>query len=256
MKNANKRFSQTMIGLVGLYFIGGWSVALAQTSSPSEAPTHIQQDGTEHGSHSGMGAMSGTERSSMDSSMSHKGGEMMSQMMCGFTEHLDARMAYLKTELKLNDQQLTQWSAFDDAWRKVAQRASVICGAGDKHKMDQEHGVLGQLSMIESHMVDHLEIVRAQKAALAPLFAVLTEDQKKAANETLKQLMKVGMSMGDGGMADMDHQKGGRSSEGANSIKHGGGMGGMGGMHGGMGGMQGGMGGMQQGHGGMGGMQH
>ena len=37
-------------------------------------------------------------------------------------------------------------------------------------------------------MVDHLDIVRAQKAALEPLFNVLSEDQKKAANDTLGHL--------------------------------------------------------------------
>jgi hypothetical protein len=67
---------------------------------------------------------------------------------------------------------------------------------------------------------DHLDIVRAQKAALEPLFAS-SDDQKKA-DETLTRVMHVGMSMGGGGMdhGDMGH----------------GGMGGtMGGMsHGGM----------------------
>jgi hypothetical protein len=85
---------------------------------------------------------------------------------------------------------------------------------------------------MENHMADHLEIVRAQKAAIEPLFTALSEDQKKTASETLTGIMKVGMSMGGGG-----------------------GMmgGGMGGMMGGMGG--GGMGGMSHGGSG-GGMQH
>ena len=68
--------------------------------------------------------------------------------------------------------------------------------------MNMDHGdmgVLGKLSMMETHMVDHLEVVRAQKAALEPLFKALTEDQKKVANETLSGVMKVGMQMGGGG---------------------------------------------------------
>ena len=187
-----------------------------------------------------MGGMAGMDHDGGMSGMSHGGGGMMKQMMCGFTEHLDARLAYLRAELKITDQQTPQWNAFADAWRAVAQKASAKCAAADQQQMDGKQGVLGKLSMMETHMVDHLEVIRAQKAALEPLFNVLSDDQKKAANETLAHVMKVGMSMGGGGMmggmGGMDH----------------GGMGGMGGMdHGGMGEMGG------VGHGGgMGGMQH
>jgi hypothetical protein len=99
-------------------------------------------------------------------------------------------------------------------------------------------------------MADHLEIVRAQKAALEPLYNVLTDDQKKAANETLTRVMKVGMPMGGDGMGGMRHDSGGGMEHG--EMGHGG----MGGMdHGGMG--TGGMGKGGMGHGGaMGGMQH
>jgi uncharacterized protein YoaH (UPF0181 family) len=46
--------------------------------------------------------------------------------------------------------------------------------------------------------------VRAQKAAIESLFTVLSDEQRKTANETLTGIMKVGMSMGDmmgGGMS-------------------------------------------------------
>ncbi len=196
----------------------------------------------------GMGGMDGGAKGGM-SGMSAR---MMKQMMCGFTEHLEARLAYLKTELKITDQQLSQWNAFADAWRAVAQKASGKCAAIEGHQMDSKRGVLGQLTMMETHMVDHLDIVRAQKAALEPLFNVLSEDQKKAANDTLRHLMKVGMPMGGGDMAEMDGtQRTHQGMDGKDSIRHGGGMGGMGGMHRG-----GGMGGMRHGGGGMGGMQH
>ncbi|WP_026016014.1 hypothetical protein [Methylocystis parvus] len=78
-------------------------------------------------------------------------------------------------------------------------------------------------------MSDHLDIVRAQKAAIEPLFTALSDEQKKIAGEAMTHVMKVGMSMNGGGMMG----------------------GGMGGMMGGMGGM----GGMSHGGSG-GGMQH
>ena len=57
--------------------------------------------------------------------------------------------------------------------------------------------VLNKLTMMENHMVDHLEVVRAQKAAIESLFTGLSDEQKKTANETLTGIMKVGKSMGD-----------------------------------------------------------
>ncbi len=221
--------------------------------APAAAPAQAQPDATGHGGmnhggmrHGGMGGMGGMGHGSGRGAMDHgamggkdHGGGMMKEMMCGFTEHLDARLAYLKTELKITDQQAPQWNAFADAWRAVAQKASAKCAIADEYQMDGKQGVPGKLSMMERHMTDHLEIVRAQKAALEPLYNVLTDDQKKAANETLTRVMKVGMPMGGSGMGGMRHDGGG--------MEHGE----MG--HGGMGGM--GKGGMGQG-GRMGGMQH
>jgi hypothetical protein len=88
--------------------------------------------------------------------------------------------------------------------------------------------VLNKLSMMENHRVDHLEVVRSQKAAIESLFTTLSDEQKKTANEALTGIMKVGKSMGDmmgGGM-------GGMMSGGMGGMSHsgGGGMGGMGGM--------------------------
>ncbi|WP_363351825.1 Spy/CpxP family protein refolding chaperone [Methylocystis echinoides] len=207
-----------------------------------------------HGGMDGMGRGSGRDGMGGMDGKGHGGG-MMKEMMCGFTEHLDAGLAYLKTELKITEQQTPQWNAFADAWRAVAQKASAKCTLAGEHQMDAKQGVPGKLSMMETHMADHLEIVRAQKAALEPLYNVLTDEQKKAANETLTRVMKVGMSMGGGGMGGMQHDGDGGKGRGEMGRGGKGGMGhggmGMGGM--GMGGM--GHGGMGQG-GSMGGMHH
>lgn len=253
MKNG-KNFSTLIRSAAAVFFIASAPSAIrAQTVAPAPSPAQAQPDATGHG---GMGGMGGMGRSSGRGGMDHggmggkdHGGGMMKEMMCGFTEHLDARLAYLKTDLKITDQQTPQWNAFADAWRAVAQKASAKCAMGDEHQMDAKQGVPGKLSMMETHMADHLEIVRAQKAALEPLYNVLAEDQKKAANETLTRVMKVGMSMGGGGMGGMQHDSDGGMDHGEmghgdkGGMDHGGmGMGGMG--HGGMG-HGGGMGGMQ-----------
>lgn len=172
----------------------------------------------------GMGGMSGMSHGGDQGAggkadgMSHSGGGMMKHMMCGFAEHLDGRLAYLKAELKLTDSQAGAWNAFADAWRGAAQKAKQKCDAADTRMDHSKPTVLQKLSMMENHMVDHLDVVRAQKAAIESLFTALSDEQKKIASETLTGMMKVGMSMGDmmgGGMSGM-----------------------MGGMMSGMGGMQ------------------
>jgi hypothetical protein len=178
--------------------------------------------GMNHGGGSGGGMDHGGSGGGMGGGM----GGMMQHMMCGFTEHLEGRLAYLKAELKLTDQQLGAWNAFADAWRGAAQKANAKCATTEERPDQGKPQVVQKLEKMEKHMVDHLEVVRAQKSAIDPLFTALSDEQKKIASETMTSMMKVGMSMGGGGM-----------------------MGGMGGMMGGMGG------GMSHGGGG-GGMQH
>ncbi len=162
--------------------------------------------GMDHSGHGGMGGGMmghGGMGGGMDHGKEQGGGHggVMQKMICGFADKLDGRLAFLKAELKLTDAQAAVWSAFETAWKAAAQTALAKCDAMNAH-MDMDHGdmgVLGKLSMMETHMVDHLEVVRAQKAALEPLFKALTDDQKKIANETLSGVMKVGMQMGGGG---------------------------------------------------------
>jgi hypothetical protein len=173
----------------------------------------VDNAGMDHAGHSGMGGgmgggmMGHGGMAGMDHGKDHNGGQsgshggMMQKMICGFADKLDGRLAFLKAELKLTDAQAAVWSTFETAWKAAAQSALAKCDAMNAH-MDMDHGdtgVIGKLSMMETHMVDHLEVVRAQKAALEPLFKALNDDQKKTANETLSGVMKVGMSMGGGG---------------------------------------------------------
>jgi hypothetical protein len=163
--------------------------------------------GMDHGGGGMMGGMGG-----MMGGMNHGGsgggmGGMMQHMMCGFTEHLDGRLAYLKAELKLTDSQTGAWSNFADAWRDVAQKANAKCAAMDERMDHSKPHVLHKLGMMESHMSTHLDIIRAQKAAIEALFTALSEEQKKVAGETLSSVMKVGGSMMGGGgmMGGMQH---------------------------------------------------
>lgn len=164
--------------------------AATQSADPGKAKPNNVVDGMDmRGGDKGMGGM--------DHGAGHGGG-MMRKMMCGFADQIDGRLAFLKAELKLTEQQNTVWNTFSESWRGVATKALAKCDAMGAH-MNMQHedgGVIGKLSMMEMHMADHLEVVRAQKAALEPLFNVLDDKQKKTANEIFSETMKVGMQMG------------------------------------------------------------
>ena len=175
-----------------------------------------------------MGGMSGMSQGGGGAHAGHGGGGMMKHMMCGFTEHLEGRLAYLKAELKLTDSQSGAWNAFADGWRAAAQKAAQKCETTDDRPDPAKPPVLHKLSKMESHMVDHLEIVRAQKAAIEPLFTALSDEQKKIASETFTTIMKVGMSMGS--MMSGGGMMGGMGAMMGGGMSHGGSDGGSGGM--------------------------
>ena len=178
--------------------VGATALMAFAGAALAQAPAQPAQGGGAM-SHDMMGGMGGHDM--MGSGM----GAMMRKMTCGFAEHLDGRLAYLKAELKLTDAQQAAWTTFTDAYRAAAQTALQKCAAldaatsGDHAK---QHGVLGHLTMMERHMTDHLEVVRALKAAIEPFFATLTEEQKKAAEQAMSSVMGLdmgGMMGGSGG---------------------------------------------------------
>jgi hypothetical protein len=220
--NSHKQLTRKILsrgsaaGVAAFFLMAG--VALAQAPQSPPAPA----GGMDHGAMGhdmkgmdmkGMGGMGGMEHGGMGGmmgGMEHGGGMagMMRHMLCGVTEHVEGRLAYLKAELKLTDAQQAAWNTFADAYRATTQKTAKVCtemdAAAPDHSMHK--GVLGHLTMMEHHMSAHLDSVRGLKAAIEPLFAVLTEDQKKTADHVMAHIMDVGMSMGMGmGMGGMDH---------------------------------------------------
>jgi len=225
--SANQKFQTLSLfrAVAATALVAGAGLAQAQPAPVDGAMSHEMMGGMGGmGGHDmPMGGMGGHDM--MGSGM----GAMMRKMTCGFAEHLDGRLAYLKAELKLTDAQQAAWSSFTDAYRAAAQTALQKCAAldaaasGDHAK---HHGVLGHLTMMEHHMTDHLEVVRALKAAIEPFFATLTEEQKKAAEQALSGVMGVGMGgmMGGsgGGMMGGHDMKGGSMQQPGGSSMGGG----------------------------------
>ena len=104
-----------------------------------------------------------------------------------------------KAELKLTDAQQAAWNTFADAYRATTQKTAKVCAAMDAAGAadhSAHKGVLEQLRMMETHMSDRLDSVRGLKNAVEPLFAVMTEEQKKTADHVLAHVMDVGRRMG------------------------------------------------------------
>jgi LTXXQ motif family protein len=124
----------------------------------------------------------------------------MMQMMMGqngMAGHVEGRIAFLKTELKITDAQMALWNAVADAIRAAPKDMSgMSCMSMMQGMMQQQSSTLPEkLAAREKTMTAHLEAFRKFKAAVDPLYASLNDDQKKTADQLLVSPMSM-MGMG------------------------------------------------------------
>lgn len=101
-------------------------------------------------------------------------------------------IADLQTEL-----QIPQWNAFADALRKSRQKIAQYCASmKEQSGKAMPSGIFQQLGLMENNMAVHLETVRTIKIAAEPLFGVLTEEQKKTADQAMTGVMELEMGTG------------------------------------------------------------
>ena len=101
-------------------------------------------------------------------------------MMAG---HVEGRLAFLKTELKITDAQLPLWNAVADAIRA---NTKTMGGMAEGMIGSMQTGTLpDKLAAREKLITAHLEALRKFKAAVDPLYAALGDEQKKTADELL-----------------------------------------------------------------------
>jgi hypothetical protein len=116
--------------------------APTQWADPGKAQPNTIVDGMEI--RGGKNGMAGGMMPGMNHGGGHGGG-MMQKMICGFAEKLDGRLAFLKAELKLTDQQNAAWNGFSEAWRATAQKATAKCDAMSAHMgMNHGEGIIGK----------------------------------------------------------------------------------------------------------------
>jgi len=113
--------------------------------------------------------------------MMHGGGGM------GMTpfDHIEGRIAFYKAELGITDAQLPQWNAFADALRGNAKGMRGAMTATMQAGVPAT--VPARMEAMVQMMSAHLDAMKATLAAVKPLYAVLSDDQKKTADELMAE---------------------------------------------------------------------
>jgi hypothetical protein len=98
--------------------------------------------------------------------------------------HIEGRIAFLKTELKITDAQAPQWNAFADVLRQLDKAR--------RDRWEQMHAAgaaqpnaLERLQRRETMAEARAQQVKQYASAFRPLYVVLSDDQKKTADELL-----------------------------------------------------------------------
>ena len=173
-----KRVGYVAVWTAALLFTS-FGVAIAQTQA---APLQNMSEGAMMGSGSGMPMMGGPGR--------------MGDGMMGMADHVEGRIAFLKAELNIAEAQMTQWNAFADALRENARRMSgmpaMMMQGGMMSRDGASVSAPDRLDRMEKMLTTMLETIKATRTALSPLYAVLTEEQKKVADQLIHGPMGMG----------------------------------------------------------------
>ena len=125
-------------------------------------------------------------------------------------DRVEGRIAFLRTELKITEAQTSAWDAFAEALRANAKKLGEIRGAmmAQMNAAQQEAPTLtDRLGLQEQWLTARLEGTRTIRSAVTTLYGVLSDDQKKTANELLAPHVGM-MAMMSGHMQPGQMQRG------------------------------------------------
>jgi hypothetical protein len=198
-----------LVAASALALIGTWQLsAPAQSAEDPHHPTPEAAQAspqtppaTPPGMAGQLGMMSGPMMNmmSMMNMMQMMGGGYAPGM--GMIDHVEGRISFLRTELKITDAQAGVWNNFATALRANAQTLGTARGAmmGQMRTGQQQGQTLAErLDAQERWFAARLDGTRAIKAAFTKLYEALSQDQKKAADELLAPHMGMRMMMGVG----------------------------------------------------------
>jgi LTXXQ motif family protein len=101
----------------------------------------------------------------------------------GMVGHIDGRLAYIKAELKITATQEPLWETYASAARDNANTMLAHCTAMMSQRGTSTVSLPDRLDQHEQFMAAQLDVVRAMNKALKPLYAALSDSQKKSADQ-------------------------------------------------------------------------
>lgn len=131
-------------------------------------------------------------------------GPMMGQQWRqGMLERIDGRLAFLKTELKIKDDQKTAWDDFSTTVREGAETHNALMRGMMTDMQDGKFfkkPLPERLTIRLTHMESRVEQIKGLQTSVGKLYAALDDSQKKVADEIALPMMGMGMGMGRGHM--------------------------------------------------------
>jgi hypothetical protein len=102
------------------------------------------------------------------------------------TERIEGRIAFLKTELQITDEQMTDWNVLAEALRSGRQH---LVEARKFLVMDDKTTSADRLARYEGHLTERLEAIKSARAAFVQLYPTLGDAQKQTADAILLPLI-------------------------------------------------------------------
>jgi hypothetical protein len=170
------------------------------TPSPAPSPPAAAPQGAAGMMGGGMGNMPMmNDMKNMISRMSAMHDMQMMGMMGRGTngmatiDRVEGRIAFLRAELKITDAQADSWNGFADALRANARKlAEVRASMTPKPGEAAVSTLAARLEQQEQWLAARLEGTRAMKSTYTKLNELLSDDQKKTANELLAPHLGMG----------------------------------------------------------------
>lgn len=116
-------------------------------------------------------------------------------------DRIDGRLAFLKTELKITDEQAPSWNELAVVVRTTAEAHNELMRGMVKefHEGDfLEKPLPERLAYQQTHLEARLGQVKSVRAAVDKLYAILSDEQKKSADEIILPMMGLGMGRKSG----------------------------------------------------------
>lgn len=126
---------------------------------------------------------------------------MMQQMMRGRMDgsamqpfrRIEGQLAYCRAELRITDAQAQPWNAFADTVRAQAERLRQVTQQA-MTDVNEPGPAVQQMERRIALLSAHLEAMRAVAAAATPLYAALSGEQRRTADELMAEHFR-GMRM-------------------------------------------------------------